>query len=238
MVTHPQTGLIHIAGVIDRAEADMLIACGATHLGFPLVLGHHKEDLTPEAAAVIVSEFEARAEFFLITYLKRAVDIIELCELLKVGGVQLHDDITHDEIAKLRASAPWLHVIKSIIIRAGATAQADEMVELYSPHVDAFITDTHDPETGATGATGKIHDWAVSRRIVGMSPRPVILAGGLNADNVFDAINQVRPAGVDVHTGIEDIDGRKERNKTLRFIAQAQHSFASLEPVQATMPRS
>ena len=226
MFADHQTGLIHIAGVIDREEAELLISCGARHLGFPLVLGHHKEDLTHEAAAAIVTEFRDQAEFFLITYLTRAEDVIELCQSLKVRGVQLHDDIAPDEVARLRQLSPDLHIIKSIIISPDAPMQFGESIEKYSPHVDAFITDTHDPATGATGATGKTHDWEISRRIVQVSPRPVVLAGGLNPGNVKAAIDQVSPAGVDVHTGIEGGDGRKDRGKTQRFIEQAQEGFA------------
>ncbi len=228
MVIPLQGGLIHIAGVVDRAEAEMLIDCGATHLGFPLVLGYHQEDLTAEAAAAIVEEFGASAEFFLITYLKRAVDILALCNRLNVRCVQLHDEIASDEIAKLRDEAPWLKVIKSIIVRTDGVMAFERDIEIYSPFVDAFITDTHDPMTGAIGATGKTHDWEISRQIVEVSQHPVVLAGGLNPENVADAIHYVRPAGIDVHTGIERADGRKDREMTLRFVEEAQRGFASL----------
>ncbi|MEM9360369.1 MAG: phosphoribosylanthranilate isomerase [Pseudomonadota bacterium] len=228
MVTATQTGLIHIAGVIDREEAELLISCGAKHLGFPLVLGHHKEDLTHDAAAAIVAEFGDQAEFFLITYLTRAEDIIDLCETLQVRGVQLHNEIATSEVARLRQLSPALHIIKSIIISPDAQTQHGEEIDQYSPNVDAFITDTHDPVTGATGATGKTHDWEISRHIVQISPRPVILAGGLNPGNVKAAIAQVRPAGVDVHTGIEGPDGRKDCSKTQRFIEQAREGYAEL----------
>ena len=67
--------------------------------------------------------------------------------------------------------------------------------------VDAFITDTFDPDTGASGATGKTHDWEVSQRIVEHSPLPVILAGGLGAGNVKEAIMQVKPGWSGVPTG-------------------------------------
>ena len=228
MVNATQTGLIHIAGVIDREEAELLISCGAKHLGFPLVLGHHKEDLTHDAAAAIVAEFGDQAEFFLITYLTRAEDIIDLCQTLQVRGVQLHNEIAPNEVARLRQLSPGLHIIKSIIISPDAQMQHVADIDGYSPHVDAFITDTHDPATGATGATGKTHDWKISRHIVQISQRPVILAGGLNPGNVKAAIAQVRPAGVDVHTGIEGPDGRKDRSKTQRFIEQAREGYAEL----------
>ena len=85
-------------------------------------------------------------------------------------------------------------------------ALVDDVARL-APLVDCFITDTFDPSTGARGATGKTHDWAVSRRLVEASPKPVILAGGLHPGNLGEAVRGVRPAGVDVHTGIEEPDG-------------------------------
>lgn len=96
-----------------------------------------------------------------------------------------------------------------------------------SPHVDAFITDTYDPATGASGATGKTHDWEVSRRLVALSPRPVLLAGGLVPGNVARAIHAVRPAGVDAHTGVEGPDGRKDSARVRAFVAAARAAFAA-----------
>ena len=62
------------------------------------------------------------------------------------------------------------------------------------------------------GGTGRVHDWRLSRRIVTEVPRPVFLAGGLNAGNVADAIRRVRPWGVDLCTGVRSagaLDGAK-----------------------------
>ena len=61
------------------------------------------------------------------------------------------------------------------------------------------------------------------------STRPVILAGGLNATNVRRAILAVRPAGVDVHTGIEGRDGRKRRDLAMRFVEEAHAGFAEID---------
>jgi phosphoribosylanthranilate isomerase len=63
---------IHVAGVIDVAEAQLLIDCGVRYLGFPLMLDHHREDLTINAAAAIISKLKDHSRFFLITYLNRA----------------------------------------------------------------------------------------------------------------------------------------------------------------------
>src|SRR4030095_10716833 len=100
------------------------------------------------------------------------------------------------------------------------------MVRDLSPFVDAFITDTFDPKTGASGATGKTHDWRVSRRLVELADRPIILAGGLTPDNVKRAILEVRPAGVDSHTGVEDSTSRKSREKVKKFFSENNYAFA------------
>ena len=73
----------------------------------------------------------------------------------------------------------------------------------------------------------KTHDWDISRKIVEISPVPVILAGGLSADNVRAAIAAVHPAGVDVHTGIETEDGRKSPELSRRFVGEACAAFAA-----------
>ena len=220
---------IHLAGVIDLAEARLLIDCGVRHLGFPLVLDHHKEDLTTDEAAAIVAELGNRADFFLITYLNRAADILELCQALSVDMVQLHGETELEQIQLLKQQAPQLRIIKSLIVRGGNADQLIDDVRRYEGSVDWFITDTFDPATGASGATGRVHDWEISRRLVAATARPVILAGGLNAENVRQAIRAVRPAGVDVHTGIEGRDGRKRYDLTRRFVEEAQVGFSEIE---------
>lgn len=205
----------------------MLIEAGVPWLGFPLVLGYHQEDLSVEEAAAIVDVLGQQASFFLITYLDSAASIIALCRRLGVQCVQLHGAITVEELSKLRRSGPWLRVIKSLIVSGDNLADLSEELARFAPLVDTFITDTYDPLTGACGATGKTHDWEISRRLVELSPRPVILAGGLNADNVFDAIQAVQPAGVDVHTGIEGADGRKRADLARRFVSEARRAFCA-----------
>ncbi len=91
--------------------------------------------------------------------------------------------------------------------------------------MDAFITDTFDPATGASGATGKTHEWGISRELRALSPKPLILAGGLNPENVREAIETVRPAAVDAHTGVEDAEGRKDPAKVRAFVAAAREGF-------------
>lgn len=221
-----EQNLIQIAGVIDAPEAEMLQQCGVRYLGFPLRLPVHREDLTEEEAAAIIKSLAPPIFGVLITYIHQANEIAALCHALGARIVQLHGDIGPDEVKRLKTLAPSLTVIKSLVVGMRDDKALETVARELSPLVDAFITDTFDPKTGASGATGKIHDWRVSRRLVEAIDRPVILAGGLTPENVKRAIREVRPAGVDSHTGVEDSSGRKSRDKVCKFLSEAQEAFA------------
>lgn len=230
--------LIQVAGVHDAAEAAVIAAAGVPWLGFPLRLAVHRADTSEAEAAAIIAGLPASLRPVLITYLDRAVDIDAFCVRLGVAAVQLHGDIARAELERLRARRPELLVIKSLIVRGDNGAALAAVAGELAACVDAFITDTYDPRSGACGATGLPHDWAVSRRLVECAVRPVILAGGLTAENVRAAILAVRPAGVDVHTGVEGVDGRKSPERLRRFVAAARAGFAAMrrndEPHAAT----
>lgn len=227
-ISKEMTGFIQVAGIHDWDEASLLIEAGVAYLGFPLRLPVHKEDLSEDEAAEIIRRLPPAQHAILITYLDDAEEIAAFCEKLSVRFVQLHGEIRTEELQKLKRLLPELFVIKSLVVRKDNLADLEETVKSLSAYVDAFITDTFDPETGASGATGKTHDWSVSRRLVELSPKPVILAGGLMPDNVREAILVVRPAGVDVHTGVEGEDGRKDPMLVREFVRQAQKGFAEI----------
>jgi len=221
-----EENLIQIAGVIDTAEMQMLQQCGVRYLGFPLRLPVHREDLTEEAAAAIITSLAPPVFGVLITYLSQASEIATFCRALGARVVQLHGDIDRDELKRLKTLDPNLTVIKSLVIGMRDDKALEATLSDLSPFVDAFITDTFDPKTGASGATGKTHDWRVSRRLVKLADRPVILAGGLTPENVKSAILEVKPAGVDSHTGVEESTGRKSREKVRKFLSEAYEAFA------------
>jgi len=216
---------IQIAGVIDEEEARMLIYCGVKFIGFPLKLSSNEEDLSEYMTANIIRNLPTAVNGVLITYLRDAIDISELCRFLGTNIVQVHGEIDESQLSKLRRIASNLLIIKSLVVRADNMLELETKLKSFSPHIDAFITDTYDPSTGAYGATGKTHNWDISRKLVEISPRPVILAGGLNPDNVHSAIMGVRPSGVDVHTGVELKDGRKSGELVKGFISEAKKAF-------------
>lgn len=220
--------LIQIAGVIDKEEARMLMDTGVDYLGFPLRLPVNKEDSTEEEAVGIIKTIIQPHRAVLITYLDKAEEIIKFCQKLNVNIVQLHGKISKEELEKTKLLNPELEIFKSLVVAENNFSELKNMVNVLSPWIDAFITDTFDPVTGAEGATGKTHDWRISRNLVEISPRPVIIAGGLNPSNVKKAILEIHPAGVDVHTGVESIDGRKNYDLVKKFVEESKEGFASI----------
>jgi phosphoribosylanthranilate isomerase len=220
-----ETPLIQVAGIRDAAEAALVQECGIRYLGFPLRLPVNREDLTEAEAEAIIRSLRPPARGVLITYQDEAEAIAGFCRTLGATMVQLHGDIPAAELTRLRELHPELTIIKSLVVGMHPVSVLEGLVIELGPLVDGFLTDTYAPETGAAGATGRTHDWAVSRGLVELSARPVILAGGLTPENVEQAISAVRPAGVDVHTGVEDAAGRKDRAKLLAFVAKASAAF-------------
>jgi len=103
-------------------------------------------------------------------------------------------------------------VVKAIRVR-----DADSLSALQPYRVAALLLDTYDPET--LGGTGRPFDWNLAAKLRG--PHPIILSGGLNATNVVEALDRVRPFGVDVSSGVET-DGRKDHSKICEFIRRVR----------------
>jgi phosphoribosylanthranilate isomerase len=223
--------LIQVAGIHDVAEARLLMRCGVRWLGFPLRLAVHREDLTRAEAARTVAALPARAVPVLITYLAQADALLALARRMGARAVQLHGPVPLQEAVALRRRAPDLFLVKSLIVDGDNRRELLATAALFASCVDAFISDSRDPASGACGATGRVHDWRVSRALASAVPRPLILAGGLGPGNVRDAILAVRPAGVDCHTGVEGPDGRKDPDRVRAFVAAARAGFAALRTI-------
>jgi phosphoribosylanthranilate isomerase len=217
--------LVQVAGIIDAAEADMIIGEGADWLGFALRLPSGKDDIAEQDAAAIIKGLEAPHAGVLISYLTDAEEVSAFCHELGVVAVQLHGDVATGELRRLKELRPELFVLKSLVVKEDNADELLKLVDETHPYVDMYITDTFDPKTGAKGATGLTHDWSVSAELVRRSPKPLMMAGGLNPENVGDAIRTVRPAAVDAHTGLEGPDGRKDQAKVAKFIAEARRAF-------------
>jgi phosphoribosylanthranilate isomerase len=91
-------------------------------------------------------------------------------------------------------------------------------------YVDMLLLDSGNPnlETKELGGTGKTHNWQISREIVNQVDVHVFLAGGLNPDNVAEAVKTVNPFGVDVCSGVRT-DGELDKNKVSKFINEVHN---------------
>ncbi|RCV64410.1 phosphoribosylanthranilate isomerase [Methanophagales archaeon] len=140
--------------------------------------------------------------------------------------IQLHGDEPVELIADLRAflnSNLNLNARVKLIKKVGVGGTKEKCLEnalAYESVVDALLLDT--VTVGAIGGTGKEHDWNISKEIVEKVKKPVILAGGLNPDNVANAIALVKPYAVDVSSGVEREVRIKDEVKVKRFIEAAK----------------
>lgn len=211
---------VQIAGVSTLEEAQFCEQVGVDALGFTVRLptGIH-DGLTEAKARSIIAALPPFIATVVITYVGTAREAADLCRYLGASSLQLHGDFPTHEIPVLRAALPHLKIIRAVHV-TGPEARAK--ARSLERQVDALILDTFDPDTGRHGATGKTHDWNVSRQLVETSRVPIILAGGLTADNLGEAIRVVQPWGVDVHTGVEDEDGHRSFDKIRAFVAAAK----------------
>jgi phosphoribosylanthranilate isomerase len=166
------TVLIQIYGLTTVSDAMEVDRLGADHLGVVVDEGIDTWDSIDEGTATAIA---SRVEHGRLVALSLSTDperISATAALLNPAVVHLAraDQIATDTLARIRdALAPVQHL----------------------------LLDTSHPSTGVVGASGLVHDWGVSARIVAGAQCPVILAGGLGPDNVSDAIARVRPDGVD-----------------------------------------
>jgi phosphoribosylanthranilate isomerase len=143
-------------------------------------------------------------------------DVRHALEFCRLDYAQLHGDEPVDDLFALGGRA-----YKAI--RPAATARALSDAALYSAQVrhrgPHLLVDAYDP--AAYGGTGTRGDWALAARVAGETRR-MLLAGGLTAANVADAVRTVRPWGVDVSSGVESSPGHKDHDAIRRFIANAR----------------
>ena len=217
---------VKICGI--RRYEDALIAAelGADAVGLLVGQRHNSPDFISAAVARDISRaLPPSVEAVLVTHIE---DIDELERLLQQSGittVQLHSEIASSSVERLRGRLPDVKIFKSVhVISADSVAYPEAFEKL----VEGFVLDSINVATGQLGGTGKTHDWSVSRQIVMRYPEiPIILAGGLNSENVRSAIEYVHPFGVDVNSGTKGSDGFKDARKMREFILEAKRLDAT-----------
>ena len=195
----------------------LAVECGASAVGLvsampsgPGVIG---EDLIAEIAARVPPSVAT----FLLTCKQDADSIVEQQRRCRVNTLQLCDRVEPGVHAGLRARLPGVSIVQ--VVHVTGEESLEEALSV-APHVDALLLDSGNQRLAVKelGGTGRTHDWRVSRSIVEASPVPVFLAGGLKDENVADAIESVRPFGLDVCSGVRT-EGRLDAEKLKRFFA-------------------
>lgn len=252
--------IVQIYEIQTPAEARSMIDLGVDHIGG--VLLSESEWRVPAIKESISAVQAANRKSSLIPLFNdpetifQALDhyephILHLCNALPAGGdlEAVCDPFVNFQQA-VRSRFPEVAIMRSIpIARPGQAHQVPslKLARIFAPVSDYFLTDTlilpepaqaeaHQPVAGFVGITGKICDWDVARQLVDESPIPVILAGGIDPENVAEGIRRVRPAGVDscTCTNARDADGRpvrfqKDLELVRNMIAAAKVAFQEIQ---------
>jgi len=167
-----------------------------------------------------------------LTVQERLDPIVELATALEPDILHICSDtavIGPDAMADLRERLPaGMALMKAIEVDG---PDAVEEAERFTTVIDWFILDTATADVPGIGASGRTHDWSVSRKIVDTVDVPVILAGGLGPDNVAAAVRTVRPAGVDSYSLTSRTERRKNLARTRAFLEAARAASAELSEV-------
>lgn len=208
---------VKICCIRNVAEAQLAIRCGANALGLVSAMPSGPGVIAEETIAEIAATVPPGLGTFLLTSRCDADSIIDQQRRCRVNTLQLCDSVEPDCHARLREALPGIARVE--VIHVVGEESVDEAVSIAS-HVDALLLDSGNQKLAVKqlGGTGRVHDWRISRKIVESVRAPVFLAGGLNADNVPEALRQVRPFGVDVCNGVRT-DGELDELKLRRFFA-------------------
>lgn len=214
---------VKVCCIASIAEAETAIAAGADALGLVGDMPSGPGTIDEELARNIAAAIPAPIATFLLTQRTRAPDIADHVAAVGANTVQVVNHLDPAVYPRLIELLP--QAVRRVQVIHVEDEGALALIDRYAPFVHAFLLDSGRPTatTPELGGTGRVHDWSISARIVEASPRPVFLAGGLNADNVARAIEAVRPFGVDLCTGVRT-GGALSSEKLHQFMAGVHRS--------------
>ncbi len=207
---------VKICCIADEDEALKAIAHGADALGLVSSMPSGPGQISDELIAQIVRIIPSGVASFLLTCQQHAETVISQQRMSGVDTLQIVDRFPVAGYAILRSQLPGISIVQ--VIHVAGEISVDD-ARIIAPYVDALLLDSGNPSlaTKQLGGTGRTHDWEISRRICESVATPVYLAGGLNPDNVTEAIRQVRPHGIDVCSGVRT-NGQLDPLKLERFM--------------------
>jgi phosphoribosylanthranilate isomerase len=196
---------LKVCCVASVDEASIAVRYGADAIGLVGDMPSGPGPIPDELIAEIALSVPPSVATFLLTRETSVEGVVDHARRTNTSTVQLVDWV---EPADHRAIRAQLLGIKLVQVLHVTDAGVVEQAKAASATVDALLLDSGRPdaEVPELGGTGRTHDWQLSRQVVEASPVPVFLAGGLNADNVAEAIARVRPFGVDVCGGVRTFD--------------------------------
>ena len=197
---------VKVCGITNLEDALAAVNLGAYALGF--VFAPSPRQITPDKAAEIIAQlppFVSRVGVFVDSPLEQVQETIAIAGL---SMVQLHGS---EDAEYCQALSP--RVIKAFRVRSDSILR-----ELPRYKVSAYLLDSYD--AALKGGTGKTFDWSIAKAASKLGF--IILSGGLNPDNVRQAIEQVEPYAVDVSSGVEVSPGKKDHDKLRAFMEAAK----------------
>lgn len=196
----------------------MAINHGASAIGLVSAMPSGPGPIAEGLIADIASKIPPGVATFLLTCKQEVEAIIDQQRRLRVNTIQICDRIEAGSYEKLRQALPGVSLVQ--VIHVTGRESVSEAVSV-APLVDAILLDSGNQSLPIKelGGTGRTHDWSVSREIRESVSVPIFLAGGLRSDNVRQAIDAVRPFGVDVCSGVRT-NGALDEPKLSAFFAQ------------------
>jgi phosphoribosylanthranilate isomerase len=210
---------IKICCISSPEEASMAISQGASALGLVGNMPSGPGVIADELIATIAKQVPPPIGTFLLTSETTAASIISHQQKVATNTIQIVDALAEGTYQQIRDALPGIKLVQ--VIHVIDESSIEEALVL-AGSVDAILLDSGNPKLAikVLGGTGKQHDWQLSRKIVEQSPVPIFLAGGLNADNVQQAIETVQPYGLDLCSGVRT-DGRLDAGKLEAFFRNA-----------------
>jgi phosphoribosylanthranilate isomerase len=218
----PHLPFVKVCCISSLEEARMAMAGGASALGLVSEMPSGPGVISDELIAEIAAQVPPPIATFLLTCRQDADAIIEQHRFCRTNTIQLVDFVAVKDLQKLRAALPGIRLVQ--VIHVSGPESVKEAV-FVAPFVDALLLDSGNQKLPVKelGGTGRTHDWSLSRQIRENAERPVFLAGGLNPDNIQDAVRTVRPFGLDLCSGVRT-QGKLDAGKLEGFfqaLAQA-----------------
>lgn len=199
------TPRVKICCIRSVQEAELAIAAGASALGLVASMPSGPGVIADEDITVIVARVPPPIATFLLTSETSAKAIIAHQRRCRTNTVQICDRLTDGTYDEIRAALPGIKLVQ--VIHVVGAESVDEAADI-APQVDALLLDSGNQNLAIKelGGTGRVHDWAISRRIRDTVPIPIFLAGGLHPENVREAIATVAPFCLDLCSSVRTND--------------------------------